>query len=114
MVTKEHEGNCCAANSDDRENGIPTKSTVYYNPDNWIGWKGKKRIPRAALAHELQHSYDADAGIKIKSEEPQAETAPNSEIESVRIENIVRLKNGYEKRTTYGGKKFFPESLVDP
>ena len=86
------------------ENGIPSGTHTYYDPDNWKSSIGK-RHPRVALAHELLgHAWDADQGetnygtVKIKNTKP----LKMYEFEAVQIENLVRAALNIKLRGNYG------------
>jgi len=112
-MTDKEIGNYSKSNAYDVEHHIPTDSEIGYDPDNETTISGDKRAPIIGLAHELTHSLDADKGITPDKDATCGE-APMDEVEPVRTENIVRNKLGYIKRTSYGNKKFSPESIVDP
>jgi RHS repeat-associated protein len=91
----------------DRMN-IPTGSTTYYNPDDWIAPNGEHRNPKSALTHELLgHGYDTDQGISLwnSSYGPQmtGNGVPMNEVNAIKIENETRGKVGDGKRTKYDG-----------
>ena len=82
------------------QKGIPQGTVVYYDPFNSKTSRGNIRTPRIGLAHELQHSYDADAGIF--SYEMIEGKVLRAEIRAINTENRIRNIIGEPKRIKYG------------
>lgn len=98
-------------------NGIPTGSTTKYDPTERKSATGDERTPRVALAHELLgHGYDDDQGETDDFMIPRenALDLPMSEVNAVRIENLVRAVTGDPLRTQYENAPIPPELLNRP
>ncbi|NUQ82751.1 MAG: hypothetical protein HUU10_14160 [Bacteroidetes bacterium] len=86
-------------NLENERNGIPTGSTMFYNPET--GGVDK-------LGHELSHAYDNQKGT-TNFDNPNLGIMYNKkpllmdEINAVGFENGVRVKNGMQPRSEYGG-----------
>ncbi|GHN02378.1 hypothetical protein WSM22_38670 [Cytophagales bacterium WSM2-2] len=112
MPTDPSEGNSSTPLSEeDVTNNKSTGSTIEYDPDAKKSVEGKKRAPRAALAHELlSHSWDFDQGKEKKGETENGIYL--REVDAVNIENRVRAVAGDPKRKKYGDLKI-PAALLD-
>ena len=85
-----------------KKKGIPTGSTVEYNPYKEETVNGDKRPPVVGLAHELlSHSWDADNGSMNSN--VLEEGIRMDEIDAINIENKVRKSLNLPIRTKYKG-----------
>ena len=85
-----------------KEQGIPTGSTVEYNPYKEETVNGDKRPPVIGLAHELlSHSWDADNGSMNSN--VLEEGIRMDEIDAINVENKVRKSLNLPIRTKYKG-----------
>ena len=102
--------NATSVNRKTAERNISQGTTVYYNPFNKRTKTGNVRTPRVGLVHELQHSFDADAGTF------SYETTENGiylmDVKAVNTENKIRKIIGEPKRTEYANQKI-PEELLE-
>lgn len=92
------------------EKGLRQGTTVYYDPFNKKTKTGNTRTPRAGLAHELQHAFDADAGIFHYEETENG--IKIMDVKAINTENKIRKITGDPKRIIYGNQKV-PEWLLD-
>jgi len=82
-------------------------NTVFFDPNNEIGWENKKRTPEAGLAHELGHAENDENGKYVKFYKDKAEKGDvneglkgnQNEKNSIFRENEVRERMGDEKRS---------------
>ncbi len=97
---------------DDANNGIPTGSITYYDPENSFTANGDERSPQAGVIHELSHANDNDKGQNTNNEGETNNGISMKEVRAVNLENKVRVKTGDDIRETYRGKKI-PEQHLD-
>jgi hypothetical protein len=99
-----------AGNSCDPDKGYSpgkkTGSTVYFNPNNWVGGVdvtgSNIRPPFVGLGHEMGHSEAVDNGTQTFNPGTGAPgTTPPREQNSLRRENQIRRENNLPIRPSY-------------